>query len=285
MKNSRLISFLIILIVYIIATIVGVFTYISLNTSLWLKVLLADITATIVVFAFSLICKNASVYDPYWSVAPIVILVLLSFEVGLNVAAFLSLTAVVLWGVRLTINWAYTFKNLNHEDWRYQMLRKKCGKFYLIVNFIGIHMVPTLVVYFAILPVIIVFEKQPQFNIFTIVFFILCVLSMILQCVADVQMHKFRKNRNSVFIRNGVWKYSRHPNYLAEILMWWNVGLLALLTLMEMQYLLVGAILNTMLFLFVSIPLAENHQRERKEGFDEYKKDTRMLLPIKKPLF
>ena len=42
---------------------------------------------------------------------------------------------------------------------------------------------------------------------------------------------------------------------------------------------------NTLLFLFVSIPLAEGHQKERKEGFDLYKSETRMLLPIKKPLF
>lgn len=285
MKNNRLISFLIILIVYIIATIIGVLTYNALDVSLWIKVLLADVAATITVFIFSLIFKNASVYDPYWSVAPIIILGLLSVEFGFNTTSLFAFIAVVLWGIRLTLNWAYTFKNLNHEDWRYQMLNKKCGKFYPIINFIGIHMVPTLVVYFAILPLIIVFKEQPKFNIFTIIFFIGCVFSVGLQCISDIEMHKFRKNKNSIFIRNGVWKYSRHPNYLAEILMWWNAGLLSVLSLMKMPYLLIGAILNTLLFLFVSIPLAENHQRERKEGFEEYKKETRMLFPVKKPLF
>lgn len=285
MKNNRLISFLIILIVYIIATIIGVLTYNALDVSLWIKVLLADVAATITVFIFSLIFKNASVYDPYWSVAPIIILGLLSVEFGFNTTSLFAFIAVVLWGIRLTLNWAYTFKNLNHEDWRYQMLNKKCGKFYPIINFIGIHMVPTLVVYFAILPLIIVFKEQPKFNIFTVIFFIGCVFSVGLQCISDIEMHKFRKNKNSIFIRNGVWKYSRHPNYLAEILMWWNAGLLSVLSLMKMPYLLIGAILNTLLFLFVSIPLAENHQRERKEGFEEYKKETRMLFPVKKPLF
>ena len=112
-----------------------------------------------------------------------------------------------------------------------------------------------------------------------------CLMSMVLQAISDIQMHKFKKNKKGLFIRNGLWKYSRHPNYLAEILMWWSAGLLAVLTFMKMPYLLVGAILNTILFLFVSIPMAENHQKERKEGFDLYKKETRMLLPIKKPLF
>ena len=282
MKSNRLISFFTIFIVYIISTVVGFWLYKSLNINIWLKVLLSDIAATIVVFIFSLIFKNASVYDPYWSVAPIVILLLIFFEFGFSVSGLLSLIAVILWGIRLTLNWAYTFKNLNHEDWRYVMLRNKCSKFYPIINFIGIHMVPTLVVYLAMMPLILVIKEKPSFNFFTILFFILCILSMILQMFSDMEMHKYRKNKNGVFNRNGLWKYSRHPNYLAEILMWWNAGLLAVFTFSGKVYLLLGAITNTMLFLFVSIPLAENHQKERKPGFDFYKKETRMLLPFKK---
>lgn len=285
MKNNRLISFLIILVIYIIATFVGMASYITINVDFWLKILIADITATIFVFIFSLIFKNASIYDPYWSVAPIVILGLLLIEFGYSLSGLLAFIAVLLWGVRLTLNWAYTFKNLNHEDWRYQMLRKKTKKFYPIINFIGIHMVPTLVVYFALIPLCFVIKDKPQINVFSIIFFIFCLMSMVLQAISDIQMHKFKKNKKGLFIRNGLWKYSRHPNYLAEILMWWSAGLLAVLTFMKMPYLLVGAILNTILFLFVSIPMAENHQKERKEGFDLYKKETRMLLPIKKPLF
>ena len=285
MKKNRLVSFLIILIVYIIAIFVGITTYKSLNLDFWLNLLIADILATIAVFIFSLIFKNASVYDPYWSVAPIVVLGMLMIEFGYSDSGMLALIAVILWGIRLTLNWAYTFKNLEHEDWRYRMLNKKCGKFYPIINFIGIHLVPTLVVFFAMIPLCLIIKNKPEINVFSIIFFILCIMSMMLQGVSDIEMHKFRKNRNSVFIRNGVWKYSRHPNYLAEILMWWNAGLFAVLTFGGHIYLLIGAILNTMLFLFVSIPLAENHQKERKEGFAEYKKETRMLLPIKKPLF
>ena len=46
---------------------------------------------------------------------------------------------------------------------------------------------------------------------------------------------------------------------------------------------LIGAIANTLLFLFISIPLAEGHQ-SRKEGFLQYKKETRMLLPLPKSI-
>ena len=94
-------------------------------------------------------------------------------------------------------------------------------------------------------------------------------------------MHKFRKNRDGTFIRRGLWKYSRHPNYLGEILMWWGIGLSVVCATPNAWYLLAGAIANTVLFLAVSIPLAEGRQSQ-KDGFAEYKKQTRMLLPIKK---
>ena len=113
-------------------------------------------------------------------------------------------------------------------------------------------------------------------------FFIFALLSFIMQGIADIEMHKFRKNKNGTFNRNGLWKYSRHPNYLGEILMWWNICLLSIFALNNYYFLIIGAVINTLMFLFVSIPLAENHQRERKPGFDEYKSETRMLLPIYK---
>ena len=94
-------------------------------------------------------------------------------------------------------------------------------------------------------------------------------------------MHKFRKNKKSNFIRAGLWKYSRHPNYLGEILMWCGVGLSVFILDLNYWFLLAGALANTILFLSVSIPMADKRQ-SRKEGFSEYKKQTRMLLPIKK---
>ena len=49
----------------------------------------------------------------------------------------------------------------------------------------------------------------------------------------------------------------------------------------EKWYLLAGALVNTLMFLFASIPMAEKRQ-SRKPGYAEYKAATRMLLPIKK---
>ena len=75
----------------------------------------------------ALIFSNASVYDPYWSVQPIFIVIALAIGKELRVASILPIIAICIWGVRLTANWAYTFGDLTHQDWRYTMLKEKTG--------------------------------------------------------------------------------------------------------------------------------------------------------------
>ena len=280
-KQSRTLSFIAVAIIYIICTLVGLGQYGYLPFSTPINLLIADTVATIVCFIFSLIFKNSSVYDPYWSVAPIVIVIGYAIVNGLNSLGIVLLVAVCYWGIRLTANWAYTFKGLTHQDWRYTMLCEKTGKFYPIINFIGIHYVPTLVVYGCILPAVMVIENKPEINVLSIIFACVSVAAATMQGVADIQMHKYRKNKTTSFIRNGLWRNSRHPNYLGEILMWWGIGLSVVCAMPNMWYLIFGAVANTVLFLSVSIPMADGRQ-SRKEGFAQYKAETRMLLPIRK---
>ncbi len=281
MKNLRFLSFFVVTIVYVLASVIGIFAYLRLNTDLWLSVLLSDILATVVVFVFSLIFKNASVYDPYWSVQPIVISVAFFVGAPFDWFKFLFVVVICLWGIRLTANWAYTFMSLRHEDWRYRMLREKTKAFYSIINFLGIHLVPTLVVYACTMPAVLVIVGNAQVNSLSLTFLALSIFAVLLQGTADLQMHRYRKNRTTPFMRQGLWKYSRHPNYLGEILMWWGIGLASLFALPNQYFLLIGAVLNTLLFTFVSIPMADKRQA-KKNGFAEYKKETRVLLPIKK---
>lgn len=281
MIKNRAWSFVIVTLVYILATAVGVVAYMLLPFDFWLNLLLADIAATVFTFIFSVIFKNASVYDPYWSVQPIVILVAFIIGKEWTLARILPLVAVCVWGIRLTANWAYTFHGLQHQDWRYTQLKEQSGIFYPFVNFFGIHLVPTLVVYGCVLPAVFTMQYDVQLTVGGVIFFVVSLLATVLQAISDIQMQKFRQNGTGGFIRNGLWKYSRHPNYLGEILMWWGVGLAAVCAMPAKWYLLAGAVANTLLFLCISIPLADGRQ-SKKAGFAEYKKATRMLLPIKK---
>ena len=280
-KESRAASFVAVFIIYALAAVLGVWTFGLFDLPWWLSLLIADTLATVLTFAFSIIFGNASVYDPYWSVQPPVILMCFAAVVGVNLFGVLLLVAVGFWGVRLTANWAYTFSGLTHQDWRYTMLKENTGALYPIVNFVGIHLVPTLVVYGCTLPAAYAIIYGLEANALSIVFICVSVFAASLQGAADIQMHKYRRARDGAFIRTGLWKYSRHPNYLGEILMWWGIGLAVVSAEPSSFYLLSGAVANTALFLIVSIPMADTRQ-SKKAGFDTYKKETRMLLPIKK---
>lgn len=281
--EKRSTGFWIITVVYIIAGILGVLTYQALHYDLWLNLLIADVVATVIVFIGSCIFRNASVYDPYWSVQPPVILICYALGAELTLNRLLLLLAVLYWSIRLTGNWAANFYGLGHQDWRYTMLKEKTGRFYPAVNFLGIHLFPTLVVYACTLPGVVIMREEASDNIGTILCFLLCVAAASLQLAADRQMMHFRKQKTGRLMNSGLWKYSRHPNYLGEILMWWGVALSLVCVLPQYWYLCAGALINTLMFLFVSIPMAENRQSE-KPGFAEYKARTRMLLPIRKHL-
>ncbi|MBQ7338734.1 MAG: DUF1295 domain-containing protein [Clostridia bacterium] len=281
LKQNRPISFIIVFIVYLLATLLGFITYQNLTLPWWLSLLIADVVATILTFFFSVILGNASVYDPYWSVQPPVILAAFAYGNQLTALGILLLLAVFFWGIRLTANWAYTFSDLTHQDWRYTMLKEKTGIFYPLINFVGIHMVPTLVVYACILPAVYAVNIALVANVGSMICLCVSIGAVIMQGIADIQMHRFRKNPSSTFIRIGLWKYSRHPNYLGEILMWWGIALSVVCADPNAWYLAAGAVANTILFFSVSIPMADGRQA-RKEGFAAYKKQTRMLLPIKK---
>ena len=114
MKN-RFVSFLIIFVVYVLATILGIvlFPIIKLP-NLMVRFLVIDLICTVFVYIFSMLFNNASIYDPYWSVAPMVIIPCFMIELGVyNVLVYIILALYLIWGLRLTLNWAYTFKNLN----------------------------------------------------------------------------------------------------------------------------------------------------------------------------
>ena len=279
LRQNRIFSFLTILIIYALAIWLGIIIYRMLPYAYWLNLLLADIAATVFVFVFSVLFKNASVYDPYWSVQPIAILVAFALEQKLTPVGIVLLVAVWIWGLRLTANWAYTFYSLEHQDWRYTMLKERTGVWYPVINFVGIHLVPTLIVYACTLPAVEVFVKAAPWRWQCLLFAGLPFAAILLQGTADWQLHIFRNAKREGFIREGLWKHSRHPNYLGEILMWWGVALTSVAALEGSWYLLTGAIANTLLFLFVSVPLADAHQA-RKPGFEEYKAETHMLWPF-----
>lgn len=287
MKESRIYGFVVIGITYILAIIIGMIAFNLLTDfNVYIRLLFADVIATVFVWLVGILFKNASVYDPYWSVQPLVILWGLTFLYGsFDFSVGLLLLAVTFWGVRLTINWGRTFKNLNIQDWRYDNFKRRYPHLFPVISLLGIHLFPTVIVYLVILPGIamIVSSGQGSVNLVTLLGFAISLLATGIQSMSDHQMHQFRREREdgNELIRKGLWKNARHPNYLGEILMWWGVYIMMVSLLPRDWMLGVGALANTLMFLIVSIPMADRRNKE-KPGFDQYMKETRSLIPIKK---
>ena len=288
MRKNRTAGFAVIVMIYIIAVSIGVVFYCAFPAlHLFMRILIGDVCATVFVFLAGVVLQNASVYDPYWSVAPVAVFTGVAADSGgTDTGVILLLIAVWYWGVRLTLNWSHTFKNLATQDWRYSIYKNKYPRSFQAISFFGINMFPTVVVYLCMLPGI-AFIRENACNSLTLIGFLVCTGATTLQLIADIQMHRFR-HRNSGsnrIIRSGLWKHSRHPNYLGEILMWWGVLIIMLSYTPHRWILGIGPLANTLMFLFVSIPMADKRNRALRPGFDEYVRETNNLLPIKLTAF
>ncbi len=109
------------------------------------------------------------------------------------------------------------------------------------------------------------------------------IMAVGLAYIADEQMKKFRmKHENKgKLMRGGLWKNSRHPNYLGEILTWWGLFFFSLSAGYDQWWTIAGPLTVTFMFLFISIPMLEKRELARRPEYAEYKKEVAMLLPFK----
>lgn len=278
--QSKSIGLVIITIIYILATIIGVITYNSIDcNNKLLSLFIADVVATLVVWLFGVIFNNSSIYDPYWSAAPPLLLTFFAIEASsFGTPVRLTLLIVWLWAIRLTGNWAYTFSNLSKQDWRYDKYKGDFPKLWHLVNLFGINLMPTLIVFLAMIPAIELIDLNPiSYNIFTILGILISLVAVALELVSDRQAHSFRKENRGKVCNIGLWKSSRHPNYLGEILFWWGLFIIYISVAPGEWLTAIGAVANTLLFIFVSIPLMEKRQLATKPAYAEYRRNTRML--------
>ena len=127
------------------------------ETNIWLRLLIVDFVGTIFIYICSNIFRNSSWYDAYWSVIPpfLILLVWMDMDADPSLSrAFLMFACVLFWAIRLTYNWVRSWDGFSHEDWRYVMMKGRTNSSvqYALVDFLFIHLVPTLCVFLATLP-------------------------------------------------------------------------------------------------------------------------------------
>lgn len=244
-----------------------------------------DLAATLVVFVGSLVFNNSSIYDPYWSVAPIPIVAYWTVAMlpgGLSLQEIAVLALVAAWGVRLTYNWLRRWRGVGHEDWRYADFRRFGGLRYWLVSFLGFHLFPTVLVFLGSLSVYAVIAAGPApITLLDLLALAVTALAIWIEARSDRELRRFVAEgpAEGEILESGLWSLSRHPNYFGEVLFWWGLFLFALAARPALFWVIVGPGAISLLFALVSVPMMERHMVARHPGYAELQEGRSPFLP------
>jgi steroid 5-alpha reductase family enzyme len=270
-KTEKIKALIIVALVYIIAGLAAITTlkYAPMENVLC-KTLLADIVATVVVFIFSMLYRNSSMYDPYWSVAPIFMAIYWLFKAynfslkGVDFSIWVMIILLVTWGVRLTWNWMLRWEGFNDEDWRYVNIKHKTGVFYWPSSFFAIHFLPTMWVFAGMVPVYYAIQSKstPSMILFLLAALV-TVVAISLETIADNQLRKHLRKDKKELLKTGLWGVMNYPNYAGEMLFWWGMFLFAIAYNLDLWWTIFGPLSITFLFIFISIPMMKKRRQNK----------------------
>lgn len=276
-------SFAIVAAAHVVALAAGLAIATRWPTGPW-TVLAANALATVAVFAFSAACRNSSVFDAYWSVAPPFFAAYwIAHATGaLPLRQAVVLALVLAWAVRLTANWARGWPGLVHEDWRYLQLYEQVPAPWWAVSLLAIHLGPALQIFLGCLALIpaLATGGAPWGALDGIA---LCATAgaILVETVADEQLRAFvAARRPGEILDRGLWAWSRHPNYFGELGFWcglWLFGVAA--EPASWAWTLAGPVALAAMFVFASIPLLDARSVARRPGYEEHMRRTSALLP------
>lgn len=250
--------------------------------SLYISTALILLGFFIVVFILGQILKDNSIVDSFWGPSFVIIALSTYFLGPERGPRSLIITAMVtVWGLRLF--YYITVRNWGKpEDFRYVNMRKRWGDHLALLKaFLNVYALQWILSYLVGLPIINANSSTLQdltwisyggIAIWAIGFFF--------EVVGDAQLkaYKARKENKGKIFTEGVWAYTRHPNYFGESAMWFGIFFLSVAELNDFFF--IGSpILMTLLLLFVSgVPMLEK-KYEGREDFEAYKKKTSKFFP------
>tara|TARA_S200000501_G_scaffold286427_1_gene270848 strand:- start:1707 stop:2546 length:840 start_codon:yes stop_codon:yes gene_type:complete len=221
------------------------------------------------------IYKTEKFYDITGSISYITITlyVLISTYNGImNLGNIILSSLIIIWTSRLGTFLFLRIKKAG-EDKRFREIKKSFSWFFMAFTVSGMWVsICTLCALTGI-------SNGIELNLVTYLGILLFVIGFILEIVADTQKTNFRKIKNNKdkFITSGLWKYSRHPNYLGEIILWIGVAIISYSSLeINQLFTLISPIFTYLLLVHVSgINLLEKSGEKKWGNLNEYKKYKR----------
>jgi steroid 5-alpha reductase family enzyme len=232
-------------------------------------------------YRIALYKKRNDVADIAWGMGYVLLCIFLFITQPHSPVILLLYVLVALWGLRLSIHIYLRNKNKN-EDYRYLAWRKQWGKTFYWRSYLQVFLLQGFFLLLIISPVIHASGSAPaEWGVSTWIGIFFWVIGFFFQAVGDYQLSVFasQKKQPGEIIQTGLWKYSRHPNYFGEIMMWWGIFIITL-PVQNSFYFIISPLTITLLLVFVSgIPMLEK-KYAGNPAFEAYKKRTSVLIPM-----
>ncbi|KAI7740415.1 hypothetical protein M8C21_017576, partial [Ambrosia artemisiifolia] len=212
----------------------------------------------------SLLQSSNWMIDLYWTVIPVMLVHYFGSHPAAEYNWWRSTVVVVLtwvWAIRLTHNyfrrekWQWGAR----EDWRFTDMAQQHGQNWWWVSFFGVYLIQQVFLFGVCLPLYIVHAVNKPLNIWDLIALVVCVCGIVYAYYADTQLHAFvsknekLKEEGKAMVPNldeGLWYYSRHPNYFGEQLWWWGLAIFG--WNLGGRWVFVGAFINTLCLAYVT---------------------------------
>lgn len=233
------------------------------------------------VWLLSLALGDASIVDIVWGLGFVVIAwssqLASESSDGIDLVVRLCVTV---WGLRLAgyLAWRNIGKG---EDFRYRAMRKKYGSRFPLVSLLTVFLLQGVLMWIVSLPVQIVHVVDGLSIVFAVVGFVVWGVGLGFEVVGDAQLARFKRDPENAekVMRTGLWRYTRHPNYFGDFLVWWGIGI-ASLTAWQSVVGLCGPLVMSVLLMRVSgVPMLEHSISKRRPGYEEYRRTTSAFFP------
>ena len=200
-----------------------------------------------------------------------------------NLRQWIVLILILIWALRLG---SFLFLRIRKagEDSRFTTIKKDFSVFFLTWNLQGLWVLFTL---FGALTIL-TSNNNSNFGILDIIGVLIWIIGFVIEVVSDRQKSEFKNNKSNAgqFIQSGLWKYSRHPNYFGEILIWTGMAVIGVTIYSGLGWLgLISPFFVFVILNYISgVRLLEKQANERwgsNNAYQSYKQKTPVLFPYK----
>lgn len=226
--------------------------------------------------------EDSSIVDIAWG--PGIFILALTYYFTSNGApprARLTLALVAIWAIRLAAH-LYIRNQRQGEDPRYESLRANRGPTWWWFSYFRVFLLQAVTAWFVSIPIYFAIVSVAPRTLTIVDFFavLLFVAGFLFEAVGDEQLRRFRDQPRNVklVLEDGLWRYSRHPNYFGEALLWWGFGFLGAATGGVVG--LIVPVLITYFLINVSSMLLERGLLRNRRAYASYVATTPAFLPI-----